>query len=208
MSFEIQIRTILQHAWAEINHDRNYKLTGILPDHIRRRFQLLSAVLELADKEFDTLAKEVDIYRNNVNEKIAFGNLDLPINSISLKGYLLIKFNKEVERGLIDSFGNEPEVIIQELRDFGVNKIMELDSIIPEDICLKGRDAIIKNTFLGLLRDIMIVSDVKKYFEKSWKGNWKTLTEEVLPLYKSYNVPIDFYIAEHELSLASNEVSY
>ncbi|WP_188047733.1 GTP pyrophosphokinase [Vibrio vulnificus] len=45
--FEIQIRTILQHAWAEIEHDRNYKFSGKLPDELSRRFKILAGVLEL-----------------------------------------------------------------------------------------------------------------------------------------------------------------
>ena len=36
--FEIQVRTILQHAWAEFAHDRNYKFRGVLPDVIARRY--------------------------------------------------------------------------------------------------------------------------------------------------------------------------
>ena len=29
--FEIQVRTVLQHAWAEVAHDRSYKFSGSLP---------------------------------------------------------------------------------------------------------------------------------------------------------------------------------
>jgi len=46
VKFEIQIRTILQHAWAEIEHDRNYKFSGELPDDIKRRFKLIEGTLE------------------------------------------------------------------------------------------------------------------------------------------------------------------
>ena len=31
LKFEIQVRTVLQHAWAELAHDRNYKFSGTLP---------------------------------------------------------------------------------------------------------------------------------------------------------------------------------
>lgn len=55
--FEIQIRTILQHAWAEIEHDRRFKFSGILPPEIDRGFTMLSGTLELADNEFDRIAK-------------------------------------------------------------------------------------------------------------------------------------------------------
>ena len=46
---EVQVRTLLQHAWAEIEHDRNYKFSGILPDEIKRRFHLVAGVLELME---------------------------------------------------------------------------------------------------------------------------------------------------------------
>ncbi len=46
--FELQIRSLLQHAWAEIEHDRNYKFNGVMPKHLQRRFSLVAAVLELA----------------------------------------------------------------------------------------------------------------------------------------------------------------
>ena len=54
---QIQIRTVLQHAWAEFEHDIRYK--GKMPDeHARdfdRRFTLAAGLLELADREFSTI---------------------------------------------------------------------------------------------------------------------------------------------------------
>jgi predicted RNase H-like nuclease/ppGpp synthetase/RelA/SpoT-type nucleotidyltranferase len=50
----IQVRTVLQHAWAEFEHDIRYK--GSIPaEHapdLDRRFTLAAGLLELADREF------------------------------------------------------------------------------------------------------------------------------------------------------------
>jgi ppGpp synthetase/RelA/SpoT-type nucleotidyltranferase len=55
---EVQIRTILQHAWASISHSLQYKREDEVPVALRRRLHRLSALLELADQEFDTLNQD------------------------------------------------------------------------------------------------------------------------------------------------------
>ncbi|WP_446666987.1 DUF429 domain-containing protein [Flexivirga sp. B27] len=54
---QVQIRTVLQHAWAEFEHDIRYK--GTIPDEQRadfdRRFTLAAGLLEVADAEFTTI---------------------------------------------------------------------------------------------------------------------------------------------------------
>lgn len=54
LRFEIQIRTILEHAWAEIEHDIGYKseLAAGLSIPIKRGLSRLAAVLETVDVEF------------------------------------------------------------------------------------------------------------------------------------------------------------
>ncbi len=58
---QIQIRTVLQHAWAEFEHDIRYK--GTIPDeHVPdfdRRFTLAAGLLELADQEFSTIRERI-----------------------------------------------------------------------------------------------------------------------------------------------------
>jgi predicted RNase H-like nuclease/ppGpp synthetase/RelA/SpoT-type nucleotidyltranferase len=53
----VQIRTVLQHAWAEFEHDIRYK--GTVPDEhapeFDRRFTLAAGLLELADREFSEI---------------------------------------------------------------------------------------------------------------------------------------------------------
>lgn len=55
---EVQVRTVLQHAWASISHALQYKQERDVPDALRRRMARLSALLELADQEFVTLIHE------------------------------------------------------------------------------------------------------------------------------------------------------
>src|SRR5690606_20293895 len=60
-SAQIQVRTVLQHAWAEFEHDIRYK--GTIPDeHVPdfdRRFTLAAGLLELADREFSTIRERL-----------------------------------------------------------------------------------------------------------------------------------------------------
>jgi ppGpp synthetase/RelA/SpoT-type nucleotidyltranferase len=56
--FEIQVRSILEHAWAEIEHEVIYKSGIEYPDKVRRRFARLAGALELLEDEFLSLKEE------------------------------------------------------------------------------------------------------------------------------------------------------
>lgn len=56
--FEIQIRSILEHAWAEIEHEIVYKSGIAFPDEIKRRFARLAGALEILASEFFALRGE------------------------------------------------------------------------------------------------------------------------------------------------------
>ena len=57
----VQIRTVLQHAWAEFEHDIRYK--GTVPEKdapdLDRRFTLAAGLLELADREFSAIRDRI-----------------------------------------------------------------------------------------------------------------------------------------------------
>ncbi len=76
MRFELQIRSILQHAWAEIEHDLGYKVEGALPKDMRRRFSRLAGLLELADDEFARLRDDRDRYQASVSNRLQEGKSD------------------------------------------------------------------------------------------------------------------------------------
>ncbi|MDD5348961.1 MAG: RyR domain-containing protein [Chthoniobacteraceae bacterium] len=57
---EIQVRTWLQHAWADISHDRIYKNSLLISRELARTGNRLTAQMEEGDQGFDQLASELD----------------------------------------------------------------------------------------------------------------------------------------------------
>lgn len=55
LKFEIQVRTICQHAWADVEHSLAYKQDTDLEDPIKRRVFRLTSLLEICDDEFDSV---------------------------------------------------------------------------------------------------------------------------------------------------------
>ena len=70
MVCEIQVRTILQHAWAEMEHDIQYKSTQSLPVEIRRKFMALAGMLEIADREFQSIQHEDERLRLSIKKSL------------------------------------------------------------------------------------------------------------------------------------------
>lgn len=59
---EIQVRTIAQHAWADIGHDRLYKGACEVSDYWKREASRVAALLEAADEEFQRLVDGISFY--------------------------------------------------------------------------------------------------------------------------------------------------
>ena len=68
--YEIQIRSILQHAWAEIEHDLGYKSREAVPREVQRRFYRLAGLLEIADEEFMSLHRLSRDYAATLPERV------------------------------------------------------------------------------------------------------------------------------------------
>ncbi len=70
ISFEVQIRSLIQDAWSVLDHKIKYKKS--IPNDLKRRINVLSALFELADREF----KEI---RNATTELLEM-ETELPIS--------------------------------------------------------------------------------------------------------------------------------
>lgn len=57
--FEIQVRTICQHAWADVEHALSYKQEMDLDENTKRKIFRLTSLLEICDDEFDKINIEL-----------------------------------------------------------------------------------------------------------------------------------------------------
>jgi putative GTP pyrophosphokinase len=86
--FEIQIRSILQHTWAEIEHDLGYKSKIAVPKELQRRFYQLAGLLELADQDFIQLRDKLSEYQLSVNSQMEEHPELITIDKDSLTFYI------------------------------------------------------------------------------------------------------------------------
>ena len=86
---EVQVRTILQHAWAEIEHDIQDKSSTTIPAEIRRRFMALAGMLEIADREFQGIQDADKELEDHAKDMVARGELSgIEITPNALKLFL------------------------------------------------------------------------------------------------------------------------
>lgn len=84
LEFEIQVRTVLQHAWAAISHKLEYKRKNDAPDNLARKLSRLSALFEIADDEFVSLRAMSVAEEEAIDKKLVDKESGIPIDSLSL----------------------------------------------------------------------------------------------------------------------------
>ena len=127
---EIQVRTILQHAWAEIEHDIQYKSSITTPESVRRRFMSLAGLLEIADREFQAIQDEDNSLKQRARTSVEEGSLDqVEITADALRSYLDKRIGPDAR---VSEFSYEWTA--RALRRLGFTTIHQLEK------CIEGYD--------------------------------------------------------------------
>jgi putative GTP pyrophosphokinase len=103
LTCEIQVRTILQDAWAIIDHQLVYKNEESTPERLRRDLNNVASLLEIAQGIFDSVREKRAVYVSEIQQKKDDPTLFLaqPLDFDTLVGYTRWKFpNLEVNEKL------------------------------------------------------------------------------------------------------------
>lgn len=196
LKFEIQVRTVLQHAWAELAHDRNYKFTGKLPPEIERKLFLYAGMLEIADKGFSEISSEIDAYIEKVHADTTQGNLDYDLDSITLPQFIENWFKiNEVELEPVEHKADIKK-LISELNSVGIKKASELNAIIPQNYAQVCKDRKYLSNIWGHTRDWLIIHDWQLLLANNI--NWVLGGDEI----------IDSFFDKEEYEAIRNAIGY
>jgi len=131
MKFEVQCRTILMDAWANVSHYLAYKGEASVPEELRRDFNALAGLFVVADKHFELLYQDSE--KSEAAARKAFSGkggvakkgFDLPINLSTMLAYLGSRFpdRKTGGSGAVSEF-------VQEVTNEGITSIADLDAIL------------------------------------------------------------------------------
>jgi len=88
MKCELQIRTVLQHAWSAIDWKLRYKTENEIPSELKRKLYRISALLELADDEFSSISEKSSNIKKSYDKQISTSKYNIEINKESITAYI------------------------------------------------------------------------------------------------------------------------
>ncbi|WP_456406475.1 GTP pyrophosphokinase [Caldithrix abyssi] len=154
--FEIQIRTVAQHAWATIDHKLRYKTTEKIPKLILRQIFQLSALFELADIQFSNIKKQLEAQASDDLKRYQAGDLSAKINALTLGYFLkthqttidvLVKEAKKIgfNETSIQQDPNTIRYLLILFKRLGIESMAELEQLFDE--ALQKKEIILKNIY-------------------------------------------------------------
>jgi putative GTP pyrophosphokinase len=204
MIAEVQVRTILQHAWAEIEHDIEYKSETIIPTDIKRRFMALAGLIEIADREFQSIQSDNEIIKEQSRISVNSGKLqNVEITKDSMRVYLNKKFREELEHEDDSSYDQAASMLIY----IGFKDLQQVDDCIKnyydskefnKFIWMKGQSQ------LRILDDLLLVGMGDAFIKRHpWTNPnyynshyWSKAFTQLLSLLRKTEITIGNYIPD------------
>lgn len=124
LTFEVQVRTLSQHSWAEVSKTFNYKHEENVPQPVLRSINRISALLETVDLEFERLLDE----RNTYIKEIGDYTVDLPDSALNID-LLTFIIKSKIPNEFYSDFDDYSD-FIEDLDLLGTNSVYKLLEVI------------------------------------------------------------------------------
>ncbi|MCD4785099.1 MAG: hypothetical protein K8T10_14890 [Candidatus Eremiobacteraeota bacterium] len=129
LTCEIQTRTVLQDAWAVIDHHLMYKQRSLVPEELCRRIDNLSDVLEEADMKFEEIRKERHAYVRKLEKTRSSRTfLAMEINLDSFKAFCERAFPEAPKETEITYFNR----VLKWMEPLHYNHLKDLDRAVKK----------------------------------------------------------------------------
>lgn len=156
-TFEVQIRTVLQHAWAEFEHDIRYKQGPKPPTpQVDRLFTLAAGLIELADQKFDDIAALMEVGPAPQDS--------VEINAETLPGVLAVILGDAFPR----SRSEHIRFLAELLEANNIDTLAKLEALLNERDIIRVREAMryrYKPGQVRLIDDLLLLHFGKEHIE-------------------------------------------
>jgi|GEM_PF-2481528 len=173
---EIQIRTNVQHSWAEVSHKLNYKDEDNVPTEFKDMLAQISGALALIDKHYTDLKREKEALQNRLKrDNVKSFQLEQEVNIDTLTTFLDLCYSNR------DS-ADDIELLFEEMIEHKIN----FKAIVDKQNQLGNRtlsriereiSSTSKHSQVGIVRLILSL-----YFKSYWKQR-----KRILSLYSDGN---------------------
>ena len=204
LTAEVQVRTILQHAWAEIEHDIQYKASSVTPNTIRRRFMSLAGLLEIADREFQAIQDEDKELNQLARTLVEKGELaEVEITADALRWYLDRRVGPD---GRSTDFSYD--YTARMLRRLGFTTFDQVEASIKDydgdelsRVLLRQRQGSITRFERMLLAGMGLVYVERLTDDEGWRDALRT----ILARYEEHGIPVGNYDPQTENKEGSSD---
>lgn len=157
LTCEIQVRTILQHAYAEISHDTMYKKDVTLSNQYKRKLASSMAFLEAADEKFVQIYKGMEELNDNrtcLQNKLiqAYKSIIVDYDERNYNVEITLPLAKQIEESTLKEFIDDLDHFMQkqfELVHSAITQYKEEDILFRHPVIIMALYMIInKQTML------------------------------------------------------------
>ncbi|MBK9032690.1 MAG: hypothetical protein IPL61_15695 [Myxococcales bacterium] len=117
-----------------------------------------------------------------------------PITRASVEQLLATRFARQLAAGTyVTEWSGTADDVLAELAAMGWVDLGELAAAIPRDFDVRAAHQFTADdpaNIPGTLRDVMILHDARRYFERAWDHHWASLAPGDLEVYRAYSLDL------------------